>query len=73
MHVDNVVYPSWQAQLKGRKLWYLMPPPECIYRCVELSVTMHPGEIFVVDTNRWYHQTTILEGEVSITIGSEFD
>lgn len=43
--VDNVVYPSWQAQLKGRKLWYLMPPPECIYRCVELSVTMHPGEI----------------------------
>ena len=27
----------------------------------------------VVDTNRWYHQTTILPGNISITIGSEYN
>ncbi|XP_050314722.1 uncharacterized protein LOC126749118 [Anthonomus grandis grandis] len=73
MHVDNVRYPSWQAQLKGRKLWKLAPPPECYYKCQQLEVAMEPGEIIVLDTNRWYHQTIVLPGEISITIGSEFD
>lgn len=45
MHVDNVVYPSWQAQLSGTKLWTLMPPPECIYHCRKHHVTVHPGQI----------------------------
>lgn len=26
----------------------------------------------VVDTNRWYHQTYILPGNISITIGTEY-
>ncbi|KAF5283382.1 hypothetical protein FQA39_LY04758 [Lamprigera yunnana] len=73
MHVDNVRYPSWQAQLRGRKLWKFAPPPECLYRCKELAVTVAPGEIIVVDTNRWYHQTHVLPGDISITIGAEFD
>ncbi|GJQ66982.1 hypothetical protein Trydic_g21916 [Trypoxylus dichotomus] len=73
MHVDDVVYPSWQAQLKGRKTWYLAPVPECLYKCKSFEVTVEPGEIIVVDTNRWYHQTHILPGSLSITIGSEFD
>ncbi|XP_018566497.1 bifunctional arginine demethylase and lysyl-hydroxylase JMJD6-B [Anoplophora glabripennis] len=73
MHVDNVHYPSWQAQLRGKKLWKLAPPPECLYKCKTFEVVVEPGEIIVVDTNRWYHQTFILPGEISITIGSEFD
>ncbi|KAJ3640192.1 hypothetical protein Zmor_003506 [Zophobas morio] len=73
MHVDNVQFPSWQAQLRGRKLWRLAPPPECYYKCQEMEITVEAGEIIVVDTNRWYHQTFILPGEISITIGSEFD
>ncbi|KAF7286996.1 hypothetical protein GWI33_002836 [Rhynchophorus ferrugineus] len=73
MHVDNVHYPSWQAQLSGRKLWRLAPPPECYYKCKELDVVVETGEIIVLDTNRWYHQTNVLPGELSITIGSEFD
>ncbi|KAJ8923555.1 hypothetical protein NQ315_010134 [Exocentrus adspersus] len=73
MHVDNVHYPSWQAQLRGRKLWKLAPPPECLYKCKTIEATVEPGEIIVVDTNRWYHQTFVLPGEISITIGSEFD
>ncbi|XP_017782184.1 PREDICTED: bifunctional arginine demethylase and lysyl-hydroxylase JMJD6 [Nicrophorus vespilloides] len=73
MHVDNVHYPSWQAQLRGRKKWRIAPPPECLYSCKEFQVVVNPGEIIVVDTNRWYHQTHILPGDISVTIGSEFD
>ncbi|CAH0557002.1 unnamed protein product [Brassicogethes aeneus] len=72
MHVDNVIYPSWQAQLSGRKKWILAPPPECYYKCKEISVIVEPGEIIALNTNRWYHQTFVQPGEISITIGSEF-
>ncbi|XP_045460871.1 uncharacterized protein LOC123671196 [Harmonia axyridis] len=73
LHVDNVVYPSWQAQIRGRKEWYLAPPPECVLKCKAHSVLVEPGDIIVLDTNKWYHQTTILPGDISITIGAEFD
>ncbi|CAH1954349.1 unnamed protein product [Acanthoscelides obtectus] len=73
MHVDNVHYPSWQAQLKGKKLWRLAPPPECYLSCHKMEVIVEPGEIIAVDTNKWYHQTIVLPGEISITIGAEFD
>uniref|UniRef100_A0A1B0EZ43 Putative phosphatidylserine-specific receptor ptdserr n=1 Tax=Lutzomyia longipalpis TaxID=7200 RepID=A0A1B0EZ43_LUTLO len=73
LHVDNVRLPSWQAQLKGTKEWILAPPPECYYRCFSFSTIVTPGEIIVLDTNRWYHQTNVLPGEVSITIGAEYD
>ncbi|XP_012261608.2 uncharacterized protein LOC105689271 [Athalia rosae] len=73
MHVDDVEHPSWQAQLKGEKLWILEPPRECHYTCNRMTVTVKPGEIIVLDTNRWYHQTRIVSEEMSITIGAEFD
>ncbi|KAF3422912.1 hypothetical protein E2986_12773 [Frieseomelitta varia] len=71
--VDDVEHPSWQAQIKGEKLWTLEPPRECHYACNALEVVVHPGEIIVLDTNRWYHQTTIVSEEMSITIGAEYD
>ncbi|XP_012339237.1 uncharacterized protein LOC100869100 [Apis florea] len=73
MHVDDVEHPSWQAQIKGEKLWILDPPRECHYACNRLEVVVHPGEIIVLDTNRWYHQTVIVSEEMSITIGAEYD
>nr|XP_018904172.1 PREDICTED: F-box protein At5g06550-like isoform X4 [Bemisia tabaci] len=73
MHIDNVNYPSWQAQLKGTKTWTLQPPLECYYKCNTLVVDVYPGEIIVLDTNRWYHQTQITSKDLSITIGAEFD
>jgi hypothetical protein len=73
MHVDNVEHPSWQAQLRGRKKWTIEPPPECYYQCRRLEVTVEPGQIIVLDTNRWYHQTLIVSDEMSITIGAEYD
>ncbi|XP_076634798.1 uncharacterized protein LOC143348461 [Colletes latitarsis] len=73
MHVDDVAHPSWQAQIKGQKLWILEPPRECHYNCNRLEVVVHSGEIIVLDTNRWYHQTRIVSEEMSITIGAEYD
>ncbi|CAH1398350.1 unnamed protein product [Nezara viridula] len=72
MHVDNVNNPSWQAQLAGAKNWTLLPPPECIYECLSHQVTINQGEIFVLDTNIWYHSTLIVSDGISITIGAEF-
>ncbi|KAE8749048.1 hypothetical protein FOCC_FOCC004215 [Frankliniella occidentalis] len=73
MHVDNVRHPSWQAQLRGAKLWSLQPPPECLYECESFSVVVEPGEIIVLDTNQWYHSTKIVSDDISITIGAEYD
>ncbi|RZF36493.1 hypothetical protein LSTR_LSTR015295 [Laodelphax striatellus] len=73
MHVDNVNLPSWQAQLRGKKKWTLEPPPECLYECTKMSIVVEPGEIIVLDTNKWYHQTNIVSEEMSITIGAEYD
>ncbi|CAH0407209.1 unnamed protein product [Chilo suppressalis] len=73
MHVDSVRHKSWQAQVRGRKQWQLAPPPECLYACERIQFTVEPGEILVVDTNRWYHKTNVLPGDLSITIGAEYD
>lgn len=29
--------------------------------------------LVVLDTNRWYHKTEVQPGELSITIGAEYD
>ncbi|XP_022251944.1 uncharacterized protein LOC106467980 isoform X2 [Limulus polyphemus] len=73
MHIDHVEYPSWQAQIRGQKLWTIEPVPECYSKCSTLQVTVKPGEILVLDTNRWYHKTVVVGKEISITIGSEYD
>ncbi|XP_064115206.1 LOW QUALITY PROTEIN: uncharacterized protein LOC135221330 [Macrobrachium nipponense] len=73
LHIDHVGNPSWQAQIRGRKLWTLEPPPECYFHCVPMEVVVEPGEIIVLDTNIWYHKTLIVSKDLSITIGSEYD
>ena len=40
-----VIRPSWQAQLSGKKVWTLVPPPECEHVCSTLNVTVHKGDI----------------------------
>ncbi|XP_062620012.1 uncharacterized protein LOC134281590 [Saccostrea cucullata] len=73
VHLDYVQRPSWQAQISGQKTWTLIPTPECEDVCTELNVTVSKGDIIVLDTNQWYHATYIHPGEISITIGSEYD
>lgn len=73
-HIDAVDLPSWQAQVKGHKIWTLTPPPECYLECgSRMEVTLHPGYIVIVDTNSWFHSTRVIGDEMSITIGSEYD
>ncbi|XP_059152861.1 uncharacterized protein LOC131938739 [Physella acuta] len=73
LHIDYVGRPSWQAQLSGTKNWTLIPSPGCSHACRPLTVIVEPGDIFILDTNLWYHSTFIQPGDISITIGSEFD
>lgn len=73
VHLDYVQRPSWQAQILGQKTWTLIPTPECEHVCTALNVTVSKGDIIVLDTNQWYHATYIHPGEISITIGSEYD
>lgn len=73
IHIDYVQRPSWQAQISGRKSWSLIPAPECESVCHAMNITLEKGDIFVVDTNQWYHATYIHPGEVCISIGSEYD
>lgn len=73
MHLDSVRRPSWQAQIAGSKTWILEPVVECQSVCHAFNITMETGDIIVVDTNQWYHSTVILPGNISISIGSEYD
>lgn len=38
-----------------------------------LSVPKFITPTVVLDTNKWYHKTEVLPGEVSVTIGAEYD
>ncbi|KAK3755907.1 hypothetical protein QZH41_019433 [Actinostola sp. cb2023] len=87
--IDSVERPSWQAQLSGSKVWTLIPPPECEHVCKTLKAPIHKGEVsivtlrqlnycitlrqVIVDTNQWFHKTEVLPGDISITIGAEYD
>ncbi|CAB3374486.1 Hypothetical predicted protein [Cloeon dipterum] len=72
MHLDYVSRPSWQAQISGSKTWRLAPPPECEQLCSSFNLTVNKGDIVLIDTNQWYHDTFVNPGELSITIGSEY-
>ncbi|XP_074596729.1 uncharacterized protein LOC141851837 [Brevipalpus obovatus] len=73
MHIDHVGHPSWQAQIKGAKRWTIQPPPECLFKCFTHTVEVHSGDIIVLDTDKWYHETFIIGNELSIAIGSEYE
>lgn len=63
-HIDSISESdgAWQLQIHGTKLWQLRPAEECHARCgnATTEVVLRPGQYFSLDTNRWYHQTTLL-------------
>ncbi|KAG9509468.1 hypothetical protein GZH46_02014, partial [Fragariocoptes setiger] len=74
MHIDRVFKPSWQAQIRGTKVWRLQPPAECYHQCPSIIETIvGAGDTIVLDTNIWYHATEIIGFDISIVIGSEYD
>uniref|UniRef100_A0A4P6D9D4 Cupin-like domain-containing protein n=4 Tax=Rhodnius TaxID=13248 RepID=A0A4P6D9D4_RHOPR len=72
MHLDYITRLMWQAQLRGHKTWRLNPPPECEMVCKSFSFEVFPGDILLLDTRQWYHDTRIRDGEFSITVSSEY-
>ncbi|XP_046993418.1 uncharacterized protein LOC124605642 [Schistocerca americana] len=72
MHIDYVSRLMWQAQIKGHKTWKLLPPPECDDVCSPVSFRVEPGDIVLLDTRQWYHDTHIDDGEMSLTVSSEY-
>ncbi|KAK2192273.1 hypothetical protein NP493_35g03036 [Ridgeia piscesae] len=74
LHIDGVSRPSWQAQISGRKKWTYVPVPECAGICKDkYEAIVEKGDIIIFDSNQWYHATFVMPGEISITIGSEYD
>ena len=71
-HYDAIFDPSWQAQLTGQKHWALTPPPECARVCKPVSIMVNAGDVVVVDTHRWLHETRVIGTNRSMTIGSEY-
>ncbi|XP_024085667.1 uncharacterized protein LOC106662927 isoform X2 [Cimex lectularius] len=59
MHLDYISRLMWQAQLRGHKTWRLNPPPECEDICPSHTFTVKPGDIILLDTRQWYHDTYI--------------
>ena len=44
--IDSVDTMSWQAQIKGKKLWTLQTPPECHSQCSPyMELVVEPGNI----------------------------
>ncbi|XP_050426949.1 uncharacterized protein LOC126837161 [Adelges cooleyi] len=73
MHLDKVKYPSWQTQLSGSKKWTLQSPPKCIFSCRKhFEVTVHAGQLLILDTNIWYHQTKTIGQNISIAVSGEY-
>ncbi|XP_075225290.1 uncharacterized protein LOC142326589 [Lycorma delicatula] len=72
MHLDYISRLMWQAQLRGHKTWSLNPPPECESVCNGYTFRVHPGDIFLLDTRQWYHDTRVDDGEFSLTVSSEY-
>lgn len=63
-HIDDVYeHGTWQYQLAGTKRWTLMPRSQCANRCTNHSFTVSAGEVFVLDTTRWWHGTECLSSE----------
>ncbi|CAD5124218.1 unnamed protein product [Dimorphilus gyrociliatus] len=72
VHIDQVGVPSWQAQIIGKKTWQIYPTFECEMECKNFDINLEAGDIFVIDTNWWYHNTRVEKDYFSLTIGSEY-
>lgn len=72
MHLDHNSRFMWSAQLNGNRTFIVSPTPECDYECSSFSFYLEPGDAILLDTRVWYHGTYIAQGEISISIQSEY-
>lgn len=72
MHLDYISRLMWQAQIIGTKTWIVAPTPECDSECTSFKFTVDAADIVLLDTRIWYHSTHIENGNLSLTITSEY-
>lgn len=70
LQLDYISRLMWQAQLQGNKTWNVCPPSECDSVCSSFSFYVEPGDVVLIDTRTWYHETKT--HQFSITIQSEY-
>ena len=68
-HTDDVQHSgTWHYQLAGTKTWFIRPLSEhrdwndrapLLRGCTSLKVTCRAGDILVINTRLWWHQTSI--------------
>ncbi|CAH2039457.1 unnamed protein product, partial [Iphiclides podalirius] len=72
MHLDYIPRLMWQGQIKGNKNWLVAPVPECEHICHKFHYYIEPGDVALLDTRLWYHETSIPKGQFSLTVQSEY-
>ncbi|XP_053973164.1 uncharacterized protein LOC128886500 isoform X3 [Hylaeus anthracinus] len=72
MHLDYISRLMWQGQIIGNKTWTVAPTPECDHICTRFNFTVHAGDIVLLDTRIWYHGTYVIDGNISLTVTSEY-
>lgn len=72
LQLDYISRLMWQGQIIGNKLWTVAPTPECDNICERFNFTVHAGDIVLLDTRIWYHGTYVIDGNVSLTVTSEY-
>ncbi|XP_029660460.1 uncharacterized protein LOC115233948 [Formica exsecta] len=72
MHLDYISRLMWQAQIIGSKTWSVAPTPECDSECTSFQFTVDAADVVLLDTRIWYHSTRIENGNLSLTITSEY-
>lgn len=72
MHLDYISRLMWQAQIIGSKTWSVAPTPECDSECTSFKFTVDATDVVLLDTRVWYHSTRIENGNLSLTVTSEY-
>ena len=56
-HLDSVsnIHGTWHVQVRGRKIWYLRQNKDA----PAIRVECRPGDLLLIDTQRWWHHTEI--------------
>ena len=79
-HTDNIAHDgTFHHQVVGRKVWKLRPTQELRERCDEeydlalkghYEVTVEEGDIIVLNTRLWWHQTELPASTTNKTMGT---
>ncbi|XP_018397417.1 PREDICTED: uncharacterized protein LOC108775528 [Cyphomyrmex costatus] len=72
MHLDYISRLMWQAQVIGSKTWTVAPTPECDSECKSFQFSVNVTDVVLLDTRIWYHSTHIENGNLSLTVSSEY-